>query len=122
VNIDAGTALAIVGAIVGAIGALNSWRTARTSAKKTEVDNLRGIINTQSEHIASQDTRIDRLEAERDEQDARIDRLEAERDELRSRLTEIEARYKDLCEWVLQLGYDPIARKKITGPLSGGGL
>ena len=107
-DLDAGTALAIVGALVGAIGAINSFRIARITAKKTEVDNLRGIIDTQREHIAGQD--------------ARIDRLEAERDELRSRLTEIEARYKDLCEWVRQLGYDPIARKKITGPLSGGAL
>ena len=81
-NIDAGTALAIVGAIIGALGAVNSWRTARTSAKKDEVDALR--------------------------------------DELRSRLAEIEIRHKDLCEWVLQLGYDPIARKKITQPLGGG--
>jgi len=108
VNIDAGTALAIIGALIGAIGAVNSWRTARTSARKDEVDALRGIIETQSEHIAAQD--------------GRIERLEAERDEYRARLTEIEARYKDLCEWVRQLGYDPIARKKITGPLSGGGL
>ena len=104
----AGTILAIVTALVAAISALNSWRNTRTTAKKSDVDNLRGIIETQSEHIAAQDTRIDRLEAERDE--------------LRSRLTEIEARYKDLCEWVRQLGYDPIARKKITGPLSGGAL
>ena len=106
-NIDAGTALAIIGALIGAIGAVNSWRTARTSARKDEVDALRGIIETQSEHIASQDQRIDRLEAERDD--------------YAHRLSEIEAQYKDLCAWVRQLGYDPIERKKITGPLSGGG-
>ena len=106
-NIDPGTALAIVGALVAAIGAINSWRNTRISARKDEVGNLRGIIETQSEHIASQDQRIDRLEAERDD--------------YAHRLSEIEAQYKDLCAWVFQLGYDPIARKKITGPLSGGG-
>ena len=105
-DLDAGTVLAIAGAIVGTIGAIASWRTARTSAKKDEVDALRGIIDTQSVHVTGQDERIERLEAERDE--------------LRLRLTEIEAQYKDLCEWVRQLGYDPIARKPITQPLGGG--
>ena len=103
---NAGTALAIIGAVIAAISAFTSWRTARTSARKDEVDALRGIIETQSGHVTGQDERIERLEAERDE--------------YRARLTEIEAQYKDLCEWVRQLGYDPIARKPITQPLGGG--
>ena len=115
-DLDAGTLLAIAGAIVGAIGALNSWRTARTSAKKDEVDVLRGIIETQSEHIAAQDERIDRLEAERAE-------LRSELEATRSRLTEVEAQHDSLCDWVRdKLGYDPIKRKPITQPLSGGAL
>ena len=105
-NIDAGTTLAIIGAIVGAIGAINSFRTARTSAKKDEVDALSKIIEKQSEHIANQD--------------GRIVCLESERDELRSRLAEVEAQYDDLCRWVREkLGYDPIKRKPITRPLDG---
>ena len=119
-NIDAGTVVAIITALVAALGGINSWRNSRiaaeasriaveasrTAAKKSEVDRLSCIIETQSEHIASQDQRIDRLEAERDD--------------YAHRLSEIEAQYKDLCAWVRQLGYDPIERKKITGPLSGG--
>ena len=110
----AGTILAIVTALVAAVSALNSWRNARTTAKKSDVDNLRGIINTQGEHITSQDARIDRLEAERDE-------LRSELEATRSRLTEVEAQHDSLCDWVRdKLGYDPIKRKPITQPLGGG--
>ena len=103
----AGTILAIVTALVAAVSALNSWRNTRTTAKKSDVDNLRGIIETQSEHIAAQD--------------ARIDRLETERDELRLQLAEVRAQHDSLCDWVRdKLGYDPIKRKPITQPLGGG--
>ena len=124
-NIDAGTAVAIITALVAILGGINSWRNSRiaaeasriaveasrTAAKKSEVDRLSCIIDTQGEHITSQDARIDRLEAERDE-------LRSELEATRSRLTEVEAQHDDLCKWVRdKLGYDPIKRRPITQPL-----
>jgi hypothetical protein len=77
--------IAIVISIVAALGTL---LVQLTSARKSEVDRLRAIIET-------------------------MDAAAEEREEYWQRkYTELEAKYEDLCEFVRSLGYDPVTKQE----------
>jgi len=56
--------VAIVGAVTGLGGLATSWRTSRASAKRDDVEALRGIIDELREHVEAQAKQIGRLEVE----------------------------------------------------------
>jgi len=63
-NVTPSDIVALVGALTGVGGLLAAWRTSRSSAKKNDVDALRGIIDEQGEYIAAQGKRIEVLEGQ----------------------------------------------------------
>ena len=75
---------ALTGAITGIGGLLVALRTSRASARKDEVEVLRGII------------------AE----------LRAEVDTWKQKYEDLYAKYDDLCEWIRSLGFDPESRTR----------
>lgn len=85
--------VALVGALTGVGGLFASWRTARASARKNDVEALRGII--------------DELQEYREDQARQIGRLEME-------MRAWKRRFKRVCE---QFGVDP--DEAISGRLGG---
>lgn len=72
--------IALLGALAGLLAILVSWRTARASAKKDEVDALRGIIAELRQSIAQ-------LTKENEQLRQRVTELEKENARLRKRLS-----------------------------------
>ena len=50
--------------VTGLGGLVSAWRTSRASARRDEVDALRGIIDELREHVEAQAKQIARLEVE----------------------------------------------------------
>lgn len=81
------TVFAIVGALTGITAAVSSFRTSRSSARKTDIESLQIIIETQAATIEQQNKAIEKLKKDHKEQMAalckRIECLEEENKQLR---------------------------------------
>lgn len=88
--------VAWVGVITGLGGLIIAWRTSRASARKDEVEALRGIIRELR-------AEVERWKAKHQ------DLLDRYRD-LLERYRTLEQRYQQICTWVRdKLGFDPEA-------------
>jgi peptidoglycan hydrolase CwlO-like protein len=74
-------------AIISVIVAFASWAT---SARKSRVDNLCQIIDSQAEHIVAQAQEIAELRTELTQAQATIKSLQAELTQAKGRITELE--------------------------------
>lgn len=95
--------VAILGGLIGLLGFLVSWRTARASAKKDELEVLRGIIAELRTERDEDQRVIEGLRRFVGELRGGVRALKAENVKLRRRVTDVETENKQLRQLVNRL-------------------